>query len=83
MPNMTLSIDSETLAAMKAHPEIRWSEVARQAFQDKIQRLRVVEGLDSALAGPPLSESDIDRLAKDVKRRVAKRFRALRDETGR
>lgn len=37
MANVTLSIPEILYKKMQKHPELKWSEVARQAIQDKIQ----------------------------------------------
>ena len=41
MVNVTLSIPEETYRIMKKHPEIKWTEVMRQAA------MRFAEGLES------------------------------------
>lgn len=35
MVNMTLAIQDRTHRVMKRHPEIKWTEVARQAIEKK------------------------------------------------
>ncbi|MFH0955093.1 MAG: hypothetical protein V1777_03230 [Candidatus Micrarchaeota archaeon] len=37
MVNMTMAIPKELHKAMREHPEIKWSEVARQAIEVKLQ----------------------------------------------
>ncbi len=69
MPNMTLALDDETAREVKAHPEIRWSEVARQAIRHKVRELHA---LDAAFADSDLSQADVDRLAKQAKKRLLK-----------
>lgn len=39
MPNVTLSVPPELAKKMKKHPEVRWSEVARQAIADHLEFL--------------------------------------------
>ena len=51
MAHITLSIPDEIFVLMKAHPEIKWSEVARQSIIKKVQ---TVEG---AVNGKNLFES--------------------------
>ena len=36
MANLTLSIPAELHKEMKRHSELKWSEVARQAFEMKV-----------------------------------------------
>jgi hypothetical protein len=39
MGNLTLSVPDELHERMRKHPEIKWSEVARQAFEEKVEKL--------------------------------------------
>lgn len=73
MPNITLALDEETAREVKAHPEIGWSEVARQAIQRK---LREIHALDTAFAASELSEADVERLAREAKKGLLKRVRS-------
>jgi predicted ABC-type ATPase len=72
VPNITLSLDEETARWVKAHPEVRWSEVARQAIR---RRIRELHALDAAFAESTLSEEDVERLAKDAKERLLRDVR--------
>ncbi|HDI86404.1 MAG TPA: hypothetical protein ENF83_03240 [Candidatus Korarchaeota archaeon] len=40
MPHITLSIPEDLYREMKKHPEVRWSEVARQAIRRYLMSLR-------------------------------------------
>ncbi len=39
MVNMTMAIDEKMHKLMKKHPEIKWTEVARKAFEKKLSEL--------------------------------------------
>lgn len=39
MPNVTLSVTEELYRKMKKRSDVRWSEVARRAIMDHIERL--------------------------------------------
>lgn len=67
MPNMTLALDEETAQWVKAHPEVSWSEVARQAIRRKVRELHA---LDAAFADSDLDEADVERLARAAKERL-------------
>ena len=64
MANLTLSVPDALYEEMKRHPEIRWSEVARQALAKKIEDLR---RLDALLAGSTLRETDVEEVGRKVK----------------
>ena len=63
MPNVTVSVDDSLKDRMDDHPEINWSEVARQAIREKIRDLRVMEEL---IEGSELTEEDVDELAARI-----------------
>ena len=72
MANLTLSIPDDLYEEMKKHPEIRWSEVARQAVGRKLEDL---PRLDELLARSRLTEGDVAELGTQVKEAVWKRHR--------
>lgn len=65
MPNVTVSVDDSLKEQMDDHPEINWSEVARQAIREKIRDLEVMEEL---VEGSELTEEDVDELAAQIDR---------------
>ena len=75
MTNLTLSVPDDLYEEMKKHPEIRWSEVARQALAKKLDDLR---RLDALLSGSKLSDEDVESVAKSVKEGVWKKHRKRR-----
>ena len=71
MTNMTLSIPETLYKEMQIHSEIRWSEVARQAFELKIKELH---WMDEVLKRSELTEEDAERIGHKIKHEIAKRF---------
>lgn len=69
MSNMTLSIPDELREEMRKHPEINWSEIARQALRREIERLHVYDRL---LSGSSLSEEDAVELGREIRRAAAR-----------
>ncbi|RLM89526.1 hypothetical protein [Haloarcula sp. Atlit-7R] len=65
MPNVTVSVDDSLKEQMDNHPEINWSEVARQAIREKIRDLEVMEQL---VEGSELTEEDVEELAAQIDR---------------
>jgi len=47
MANMTLSIPEELHEKMRKHSEFKWSEVARKAFEEKVNDTILIEDLKS------------------------------------
>ena len=72
MTNMTLSISEELHKEIKAHSEIKWSDVARQAFEKKVKELH---WMDTLLERSALSEEDAERIGHKIKHEMNKRFR--------
>lgn len=71
MVNMTLSIPEELSKKMKSMPEMRWSEIARQAIQQKIEDL---EALNKLASKSKITDKDIEEFSKQIKRAASKRF---------
>lgn len=70
MPNVTVSVDDSLKERMDDHPEINWSEVARQAIREKIRDLEVMEAL---VEGSELTEEDVEALAARIDRAATER----------
>ena len=68
---MTLSIPEELHKEMNIHSEIRWSDVARQAFERKVRELH---WMDKMLEKSSLTERDAEEIGHKIKREVRKRF---------
>ena len=63
MPSITVNVDDDLKERMENHPEINWSEVTRQAIQEKIEALEVMDELTS---GSELTESDVADIAEKI-----------------
>ena len=63
MPTITVNVDDDLKKRMEKHPEINWSEVTRQAIQEKVETLDVMAELTS---GSELTESDVAEIANTV-----------------
>jgi len=70
MPTITVNVDDDLKARMEKHPEINWSEVTRQAIQDKIETLEVMDELTSE---SELTESDVQEIAQKINESGRKR----------
>jgi predicted CopG family antitoxin len=71
MPNITLSISEETYRKMKMLSEIRWSEIARKAREERIKDLSILNKLASK---SKITDKDIEEISKKIKRAAAIRF---------
>jgi len=63
MPTITVNVDDDLKKRMEKHPEINWSEVTRQAIQEKIETLDVMDELTSK---SDLTESDVAEIADKI-----------------
>jgi len=63
MPTITVNVDDDLKERMENHPEINWSEVTRQAIQEKIKTLEVMDELTSK---SNLTESDVKEIADKI-----------------
>ncbi len=74
MVSMTLAVPEELKREMDRHPELNWSEVARQAIREKVIMLHK---MDALLSKSKLSEEDTLRLGKKINKKLAKRYKEL------
>jgi len=58
MPTITVNVDDALKKRMDQHPEINWSEVTRQAIQEKLEKLELMDELtvDSELTADDVAE---------------------------
>jgi len=71
MPNITLSLPEELHKKMKKMSDVRWSEIARRAIEERINDLEVMNRITSK---SKLTKKDVEEISKKIKSRTAKRF---------
>lgn len=76
MPNITLAINSELYEKMKKMNEIRWSEVARRAIEQRVNDFEVMNKIASK---SKLTKSDVEEISKKIKRTAAIKFDEYRN----
>ncbi len=74
MVNVTLAVPEELRRLMKSHPEIKWSEVARQAMWAYAGKLQL---LDSIVKKSELTEREAFQIAKKAKKGLLTRYDAV------
>lgn len=67
MTSLTLSVSKELKKMMDKHPEINWSEVARQSI---IQKLTILAKMDRLLKGSKLTEKDTIEIGRKVNKGI-------------
>ena len=72
MTTMTLAVPPDLKDKMEKFPEMNWSEVARQAF---IQRIKDLEFLRKFRSDSTLTEEDALRLGRELNKNLAKRYK--------
>jgi len=75
MVNMTLAIPDELAKRMKTFSEIRWSEIARQAFEKRVNDLEIINNIASK---SKLTQKDVDEISKRIKRSSASKLNGYR-----
>ena len=68
---MTLSVPDDLQKKMKHHTEIKWSDVARRAFETKLEKL---EFMEKVLSKSNMTEDDAERIGHKIKGEIRKRF---------
>jgi len=74
MTNLTLAIPEKLKEKMDSFPEMNWSEVARQAFLQKINDLEFIKKFKEKST---LTEKDALRVGKEVGRALTKRLKEM------
>lgn len=69
---MTLAVPEELRRIMRSHPEIKWSEVARQAMWEYAKKL---EMMDEITRKSKLTEKDALEIGRTVKAGLDARYR--------
>lgn len=72
MTSLTLSVSKELKKMMDEHPDINWSEVARQAI---IQKLTLLAKMDRLLKNSKLTARDAIEIGRKVNKGIAKRLK--------
>ena len=71
---MTLSIPEELFKKMKKFSEIRWSQVARSAIEQRVDDLEVMNKITSK---SKLTKKDVEEISKKIKRGIAKKHKLI------
>ena len=71
MVSITLAVPEELKKEMESHPEMNWSEIARQAIR---QKLIVLNKLNRMLSKSRFTEKDALELGRKVNKAVAKKY---------
>jgi len=73
MPNMTLSLPEDVYRIVKAHNEVRWSEIARRAIEDYAKKIALMNAMTQE---SQLSEDDIMAIDHKVKAGIQKHYKS-------
>lgn len=71
MVSMTLAIPQELKKEMDRHPELNWSEIARNAIR---QKLLLLEKMNRLLAKSTLTETEAVQMGRELNAKLAKRY---------
>ncbi len=69
MATMTLAVPEDLKAEMDKMKIINWIAVAREAFEEKIQKLKLLESLTK---NSRLTEKDVEEISAKIKKGIAK-----------
>ncbi len=74
MVRLTVPIPGELKTEMDRHPEINWSEIAKEAIYDK---LILLKKMDALLETSTLTEEDALELGKLINKKVANKYKEM------
>jgi predicted translin family RNA/ssDNA-binding protein len=75
MVNVTLAVPEELHRIMKSHPEIKWSEVARQSIREYAEKLQLLDAITEKSKLTQVGALEIDRR---IKKDLLARYRSKR-----
>ncbi len=70
MGSVTVSVPDDLKKKMNEHSVINWSAVARQAFEEQITKLELV---NSIVSKSKATEKDVEELSKKIKHGIWQR----------
>jgi len=70
MVSITLSVPEELKNEMDMHPEMNWSEIARQAIRSKIS---ILKRMDAMVASSKFDEKNALEMGRKINKAVTKR----------
>ncbi len=71
MTNITIAVPAELHAKMKGLTEVRWSEIARKAFEDKIRDYEII---DAFAKHGKFTQKDVEEFADLIDKRAWKKI---------
>ena len=74
MTTLTLAVPDEMKKKMDSFPEMNWSEVARQAFRQKIEDMDFLRKFKEK---SKIADSDALRLGKQVSKEISNKLRKM------
>ena len=74
MVSLTIAVPNELKEEMDSHPELNWSEIARQAI---VSKLLLLKKIDQLLENSKLTEEDAIILGRKVNKALAKRYKKM------
>lgn len=80
MANITVTVPDEFKEEMEEHSEINWSQVARDAFEQKILDLRTIEKLkdfeiiDEIAEKSEMTDKDVEEIAEKIDSEMREEF---------
>lgn len=72
MGNITLSLPEDVHDIVRAHKEVRWSEIARRAIQEYARKLEL---LDKIASKSKLTKEDIEELDPKLKKAIFEHYK--------
>jgi len=75
MPTITLTVPEEVKLELKRLSWVNWSEVAREVFLKRQERMEALERVEKILSKSKFTEKDADELGEKVKKSMHERLK--------
>jgi len=74
MANITVTVPDDFKEEMREHQEINWSQVARGAFEEKLDRLNTFQEIEEIAQKSELTEEDVEEISENIKEGLADEY---------
>ncbi|PTD94252.1 hypothetical protein C9439_02835 [archaeon SCG-AAA382B04] len=70
MPKVSIRVSEDLKKRMEEHSEINWSEIARNSFEERLNKIDLADKIASK---SDLTKEDVQELSKKIKEGIAER----------
>lgn len=70
MPKISIRVSEDLKKRMEEHSEINWSEIARESFEERLNKIDLADKIASK---SELTKEDVEKLSEKIKEGIAEK----------